>query len=212
MLIKPTYEIEKELHSAGYLMVAGVDEVARGVLWGSVVAAAVYIPPENLPNLIDKVHDSKQLSSKKRNELAKLIKENCFYGIGEIGPDIVDEINILRATEQAMALALSKLHLDSGIDYDYVVIDGTVNLSMITQPQRQVIKGDAKVLSIAAASIIAKTYRDNKILDMPNLAYYNLWDIANNKGYGTKKHRDAIKEYGLSDLHRRTFGICKEYV
>lgn len=208
---KPTYNIETELHSAGYLRVAGVDECGRGCLLGNVVAAAVYIPSENVPNLIDKVHDSKQLSSKKRNELAKLIKENCFYGIGEIGPDIVDEINILRATEQAMALALSKLQLDSGIDYDYVLIDGTVKLPMVNQPQKQVIKGDAKVLSIAAASIIAKTYRDNKILNMPDLDYYNLWDIGNNKGYGTKKHRDAIKEYGLSDLHRKTFGICKEF-
>lgn len=211
MLTFPTYEIEKELHSTGYLRVAGVDEVARGVLWGSVVAAAVYIPPENIPNLIDKVHDSKQLSSKKRNELSELIKENCFYGIGEIGPDVVDDINILRATEQAMALALSKLQLDSGIAYDYVLIDGTVKLSMICQPQKQVIKGDTKVLSIAAASIMAKTYRDNKILNMPDLDYYNLWDIDNNKGYGTKKHLAAIKEYGLSDLHRRTFGICKEF-
>lgn len=207
----PTYEIETELHSTGYLRVAGVDECARGTLWGNVVAAAVYVPPENVSNLIDKVHDSKQLSSKKRNELAKLIKENCFYSIGEIGPDVIDEINILRATEQAMALALSKLQLDSGIEYDYVLIDGTVKLPMVNQPQKQVIKGDAKVLSIAAASIIAKTYRDNKVLNMPDLDYYNLWDIGNNKGYGTKKHRDAIKEYGLSDLHRKTFGICKEF-
>lgn len=207
----PTYEIEKELHSADYQMVVGVDEVARGTLWGSVVAAAVYIPPENVPNLIGKVHDSKQMTPKKRDELSELIKENCFYGIGEIGPDIVDEINILRATEQAMALALSKLQLDSGINYDYVLIDGTVKLPMISQPQRQVIKGDAKVLSIAAASIIAKTYRDNKVLNMPDLDYYNIWDIASNKGYGTKKHLDAIKLYGLSDLHRRTFGICRNY-
>jgi ribonuclease HII len=189
-----------------------VDECARGTLWGSVVAAAVYIPPENVSKLIDKVNDSKKLTHKKRNELSNLIKDNCFYGIGEIGPDVIDDINILRATEQAMALALSKLNLDSYIDYDYVLIDGTVKLPMIKQPQRQVIKGDAKVLSIAAASIVAKTYRDNKILDMPDLDYYNVWDIASNKGYGTKKHIAAIKEYGLSDLHRKTFGICRDYI
>jgi ribonuclease HII len=209
---KPTYNIETELHSTGYLRVAGVDECARGTLWGSVVAAAVYIPPENVSKLIDKVNDSKKLTHKKRNELSNLIKDNCFYGIGEIGPDVIDDINILRATEQAMALALSKLNLDSYIDYDYVLIDGTVKLPMIKQPQRQVIKGDAKVLSIAAASIVAKTYRDNKILDMPDLDYYNVWDIASNKGYGTKKHIAAIKEYGLSDLHRKTFGICRDYI
>lgn len=212
MKTKPTFEIEQELYSAGYLRVAGVDECARGTLWGSVVAAAVYIPPENISKLIDKVNDSKKLTHRKRNELSELIKDNCFYGIGEIGPDVVDDINILRATEQAMALALSKLLLDSDIDYDYVLIDGTVKLPMIKQPQRQVIKGDAKVLSIAAASIIAKTYRDNKILNMPDIDYYNVWDIASNKGYGTKKHITAIKEYGLSDLHRKTFGICREYV
>jgi len=211
MKTKPTFEIEQELYSAGYLRVAGVDECARGTLWGSVVAAAVYIPPENVSKLIDKVNDSKKLTHKKRNELSKLIKDNCFYGIGEIGPDVVDDINILRATEQAMALALSKLSLDSDIDYDYVLIDGTVKLPMIKQPQRQVIKGDTKVLSIAAASITAKTYRDNKILDMPDLDYYNVWDIASNKGYGTKKHIAAIKEYGLTNLHRKTFGICKKY-
>lgn len=212
MVSKPTYNIETELHSTGYLRVAGVDECARGTLWGSVVAAAVYIPPENVSKLIDKVNDSKKLTHKKRNELSNLIKDNCFYGIGEIGPDVIDDINILRATEQAMALALSKLNLDSYIDYDYVLIDGTVKLPMIKQPQRQVIKGDAKVLSIAAASIVAKTYRDNKILDMPDLDYYNVWDIASNKGYGTKKHIAAIKEYGLSDLHRKTFGICRDYI
>ena len=211
MKTKPTFEIEQELYSAGYLRVAGVDECARGTLWGSVVAAAVYIPPENISKLIDKVNDSKKLTHRKRNELSELIKDNCFYGIGEIGPDVVDDINILRATEQAMALALSKLLLDSDIDYDYVLIDGTVKLPMIKQLQRQVIKGDAKVLSIAAASIIAKTYRDNKILNMPDIDYYNVWDIASNKGYGTKKHITAIKEYGLSDLHRKTFGICREY-
>jgi ribonuclease HII len=211
MKTKPTYEIEQELIDAGYLRVAGVDECARGTWWGSVVAAVVYIPPEKVPKLVDKVHDSKKLTYKKRNELSILIKDNCFYGIGEIGPDIIDEINILRATEQAMALALSKLQLDSGINYDYILIDGTVKLPMVNQPQKQVIKGDTKVLSIAAASIIAKTYRDNKILNLPDLDYYNLWDIGNNKGYGTKKHRDAIKEYGLSDLHRKTFGICKEF-
>ena len=211
MKTKPTFEIEQELYSAGYLRVAGVDECARGTLWGSVVAAAVYIPPENISKLIDKVNDSKKLTHRKRNELSELIKDNCFYGIGEIGPDVVDDINILRATEQAMALALSKLLLDSDIDYDYVLIDGTVKLPMIKQLQRQVIKGDAKVLSIAAASIIAKTYRDNKILNMPDIDYYNIWDIASNKGYGTKKHITAIKEYGLSDLHRKTFGICREY-
>lgn len=209
--IYPTYEIETELHSAGYLQVAGVDECARGTLWGSVVAAAVYIPSENVPKLINKVHDSKKLTSKKRDELSELIKDTCFYGIGEIGPDVVDDINILRATEQAMALALSKLQLDFEINYDYVLIDGTVKLPMVVQQQKQIIKGDSKVLSIAAASIVAKAYRDNKILNMPDLDYYNIWDIGNSKGYGTKKHLAAIKEYGLSDLHRKTFGICREY-
>lgn len=207
----PTYELESEMYSKGYTHVVGVDECGRGTLWGNVVAAVVYIPQENIPNLLNKVHDSKQLSAKKRDELAKLIKDNCFYGIGELGPDIVDDINILRATEQAMALALSKLYLDSNINYDCVLIDGTVKLKMVDEHQEQVIKGDASVLSIAAASIIAKTYRDNSILNMPDIDYYNVWDIANSKGYGTKKHRNAIKTYGLSKLHRKTFGICKDY-
>lgn len=208
----PTYNTEQKRIDAGCLRVVGVDECARGCLWGSVVAAAVYIPESNVSKLLGKVHDSKQLSHKKRNELSELIKEYCYYGIGEIGPDVIDSINILRATEQAMALALSNLQLDSKINYDYVLIDGTVKLPMVTCAQKQVIKGDAIVLSIAAASIIAKTYRDNMVLNMEDIDYYNIWDIASNKGYGTKKHRDAIKEYGLSTLHRKTFGICKEYV
>lgn len=208
----PTYKLEAEKYNDGFECVVGVDECGRGSLWGNVVAAAVYIPPENVKNLIDKVHDSKQLSAKKRNELSKLIKDNCSYGIGEIGSDIIDDINILRATEQAMALALSMLYTDSNIKYDCVLIDGTVRLPMINTHQEQIIKGDSIVLSIAAASIIAKTYRDNKILSSNDLDYYNIWDIGNNKGYGTMKHRDAIKLYGLTKLHRKTFGICKEYV
>jgi len=207
----PTYDIESDMYGKDYTHVVGVDECGRGTLWGSVVAAVVYIPQENIPNLLNKVHDSKQLSAKKRDELSELIKDNCFYGIGEIGPDIIDDINILRATEQAMVLALSKLRIDSGISYDCVLIDGTVKLKMVPEYQQQIIKGDASVLSIAAASIIAKTYRDNTILNLPDIDYYNVWDIANSKGYGTKKHRDAIKVYGLNKLHRKTFGICKEY-
>ena len=209
--IFPTYEFEAEKLKSGFKHIVGVDECARGCLWGSVVAAVVYIPEENVDKLLNKVHDSKQLSAKRRDELSELIKENCKYGIGEIGPDVIDDINILRATEQAMALALSKLYTDSGINYDCVLIDGTIKLPMVNEYQEKVIKGDAKVLSIAAASIIAKTYRDNKILNDKDLDYYTLWDIGSNKGYGTKKHRDAIKTYGLDKLHRKTFGICKEY-
>ena len=209
--IFPTYKFEDDKHTEGFQCVVGVDECGRGSLFGTVVAAVVYIPPENVKNLIDKVHDSKQLSPKRRNELADLIKDNCKYGIGEIGPDVVDDINILRATEQAMALALSKLYTDDKLNYDCVLIDGTVKLPMVNEHQEQIIKGDSIVLSIAAASIIAKTYRDNKILSSSDLDYYNLWDIGNNKGYGTKKHREAIRTYGLSKLHRKTFGICKEY-
>ena len=210
--IYPTYNLEKEKHKQDFDCVVGVDECGRGSLFGNVVAAVVYIPPRNVKNLLDKVHDSKQLSAKKRDELAVLIKENCKYGIGEIGPDVIDDINILRATEQAMAMALSQLFLNHNINYDCILIDGTVKLPMVSEYQEQVIKGDAKILSIAAASIIAKTYRDNKILSSPNKDYYNLWDISSNKGYGTKRHREGIKTYGLSKKHRKTFGICRQYV
>jgi len=208
----PTYDLENEMYGKGFSCVVGIDECARGTLWGSVVAASVYIPQQNIPKLLNKVHDSKQLTAKKRNELADLIKDSCFYGIGEIGPDVIDDINILRATEQAMALALSKLYMDNDINYDCVLIDGPINLKMVNEYQQPIVGGDALVLSIAAASIIAKTYRDNAILNLPDIDYYNIWDIANNKGYGTQKHRDAIKTYGLNKLHRKTFGICKDYV
>ncbi len=207
----PTYKVEKEKHKQDFDYVVGVDECGRGCLFGNVVAAVVYIPPKNVKNLLDKVHDSKQLSAKKRDELAELIKENCKYGIGEIEPDVIDDINILRATEQAMAHALSQLYTNYNISYDCVLIDGNVKLPMVAEYQEQIIKGDGKVLSIAAASIIAKTYRDNQILSSPDKDYYNLWDISSNKGYATKKHREGIKTYGLSKHHRKTFGTCKEY-
>ena len=103
MKIYPTYELESSMYNKGFTHVVGLDECGRGTLWGNVVAAVVYIPQENIHNLINKVHDSKQLSPKRRNELSKLIKDNCLYGIGEIAPDTVDAINVLRATEQAMA-------------------------------------------------------------------------------------------------------------
>jgi len=195
----PTYELEDMLMSKGYKHICGVDEVGRGALMGPVVAAAVIIPTNVMPLLIGQVNDSKKLNPKKRAELAGLIKETCDYGIGEISNKYIDETNILKSTLLAMNLAIAKLK-----KIDYVLVDGNQELHNCPIEQQTVIKGDSKSISIAAASIIAKEYRDDLMRsvdkDYPNYGF------AKHKGYGTKRHMKAIKKYGPCDLHRLTFG------
>jgi ribonuclease HII/intein/homing endonuclease len=144
----PTYEIEDEIKRLGYMNIAGVDEVARGTLVGSVVAAAVIIPDQFVSKLMYKVNDSKKLSAGKRDELYDLITNNCNYGIGIISNEIIDEINIFNATKLAMKLALDELGIA-----DYALIDGNAILDDMSFPQQSVIKGDNKSVSVASASI-----------------------------------------------------------
>lgn len=200
----PTYEIEDEAKSLGYVNIAGVDEVARGTLVGSVVAAAVIIPDNFIPKLIYRVNDSKKLSAKIRDELYGLIINNCDYGIGIISNEIIDEINILNATKLAMKTALTELGI-----VDYALIDGNVVLDDVGFPQQQVIKGDCKSISIASASIIAKVTKD-RIMDQLH-EEYSMYGWNTNRGYGTKKHIEAIEKYGLTPYHRKSFGICSEF-
>jgi ribonuclease HII len=155
----PTYEIEDEIKRHGYINIAGVDEVARGTLVSSVVAAAVIIPDKFISKLMYRVNDSKKLSAKKRNELYDLITDNCDYGIGIISNEIIDEINILNATKLAMKLALDELGAAN-----YALIDGDVVLDDLGFPQQSIIKGDNKSISIASASCIAKVTKD-RIMD-----------------------------------------------
>jgi ribonuclease HII len=197
-------------------IIAGVDEVARGTFIGPVVAACVVLPKSFPDETYKQIKDSKKLSEKKREFLASYIKDTCItYGVGEVSNEDIDKINILNATMKAMNRAINEAYKKH--PFDYLLIDGP-NFKGYVPPGEDedmieyecVLQGDAKYLSIAAASIIAKDYHTkliNKLVeDNPKLMLY---DIKKNKGYGTKNHLNALKIHGLSEFHRKTFGICK---
>lgn len=197
-------------------IIAGVDEVARGTFIGPVVAACVVLPKSFPDETYKQIKDSKKLSEKKREFLASYIKDTCItYGVGEVSNEEIDKINILNATMKAMNRAINEAYKKHS--FDYLLIDGP-NFKGYVPPGEDedmieyecVLQGDAKYLSIAAASIIAKDYHTkliNKLVeDNPKLMLY---DIKKNKGYGTKNHLNALKIHGLSEFHRKTFGICK---
>jgi len=196
--ISPSYSIELGLISNGYKYICGVDEAGRGPGAGPVVASAVRIPPMRVEELIELgVKDSKMLSEAKREALYEEIIETCDYGIGIINNDIIDEINVLEATKLAMIKAINDLNL-----CDFALVDGTVVLKIPIE-QEQVIRGDAKSLSIAAASILAKVTRDRIMYDLHKKFPIYSWDT--NKGYLTAKHIAAIKKYGITEYHRLSF-------
>jgi ribonuclease HII len=177
-------------------IIAGTDEAGRGPIAGPVVAAAVIFDKKTFHN---GVNDSKKLSEKKRNELFEWIISNCIsYGVGIISHEEIDEINILQASLKAMVNAVEQLNKKPGL----ILIDG--NKTFLSEIQtKAVVKGDAKSFSIAAASIIAKVTRD-KMMYKYSKKYPNyLWD--KNKGYPTKAHIEAVKKFGITPLHRKTF-------
>ena len=187
---------ERGLWEAGYDLVAGIDEVGRGPLAGPVVAAAVILPKECK---IEGVNDSKKLSAKKREELYDIILEKAVsYGIGIVSNERIDEINILKATYEAMREALSQLKPKA----DYILADA-VTIPMVSTPQRGIIKGDAKSMSIGAASIVAKVYRD-RLMEAYEEVYPG-YGFASNKGYGAAEHIEGLKKLGPTPIHRRTF-------
>ncbi len=191
-------QYERVLLAAGVEYIAGVDEVGRGPLAGPVVCAAV-IMPLGEGDIIVGVDDSKKLSQKKREQLAEEIKKRALaYTIVEVSEKEIDEINILEATKLGMKRALETL----AIPPQTVLTDGNMTLD-ISFPQRSVIHGDALSYSIGAASIIAKVYRDNLMDEFAK--EYPTYAFDSNKGYGTAAHIQAIKEYGLCPIHRRTF-------
>ena len=191
-------QYERALFEKGYQYIAGVDEVGRGPLAGPVVCAAV-IMPLGEGEIIDGVDDSKKLSEKKREKLAKEIKERALcYSIFEVSEKEIDEINILEATKKGMREAL----LGLSIKPDMVLTDGNMTLN-IPFKQVSVVHGDALSYSIGAASIIAKVYRDHLMDEYAKI--YPEYLFEKNKGYGTAAHIAAIKEKGLCPIHRRTF-------
>ena len=187
---------ERGLWEAGYDLVAGIDEVGRGPLAGPVVAAAVILPKECK---IEGVNDSKKLSAKKREELYDIILEKAVsYGIGVVSNERIDEINILQATYEAMREALSQLKPKA----EYILADA-VTIPMVSTPQRGIIKGDAKSMSIGAASIVAKVYRDRMMEAYEEV--YPGYGFASNKGYGAAEHIEGIRKQGITPIHRKTF-------
>ena len=196
------YEYENELIENGVKLIAGVDEVGRGPLVGPVVAACVILP---LNYQLEGLNDSKKLTAKKREMYYEIIRKDALsIGVGIISEKIIDEVNIYEATKLAMKDAISKCHIKP----EHVLIDA-MKLD-IDIPTTSIIKGDAKSLSIAAASVIAKVERD-RMLDELDIKY-PMYDFKNNKGYPTKKHVEAIYKYGIIKEHRKTFSPVKEYV
>ena len=188
---------ERRLWESGRSYIAGVDEVGRGPLAGPVVAAAVILPRDFDVLGID---DSKKLSPKKREELFEVIKEKALaWAVGWVGPERIDEINILEATKEAMTQAVQGLSLQP----DHVLIDGNFTVRALALPQTAIVKGDANSTSIAAASILAKVTRDRYMEEMD--AVYPGYAFASNKGYGTKAHYDGLKAQGPTPIHRKTF-------
>lgn len=193
--IRGLWQFEEALAS-DYVYVAGIDEAGRGPLAGPVVAAAVILP-KHLEIL--GVNDSKKLSEPKREALYDLIKENALaVGVGIVDNHTIDEINILNATKLAMKQAVEALEPQP----EMLLIDAVV-LADISIKQESIIKGDAKSISIAAASIIAKVTRDRMIKAYDEK--YPEYGFASHKGYGTKQHTEAIRKYGPLDIHRKTF-------
>jgi len=186
---------EKKYMQAGFKYVAGVDEVGRGPLCGPVVCCAVIMP---LDDIIEGIDDSKKLSEKKREKLYDQILEKAIsVKICSVDNEEIDEINILNATKKCMTDCVNGLDVEP----DVVLLDA-VKLD-INYPSESIIKGDMASYTIGAASIVAKVYRDR--LMMKYAEAYPQYDLASNKGYGTKKHIEAIKEYGPCPIHRRTF-------
>lgn len=190
------YSIENEYREKGFNIICGVDEAGRGPLAGPVYAAAVILSPDCV---IEGLNDSKKLTEKKREALFDEIKEKALaYGIASADEKEIDEINILNATFLAMKRAIASL----SVRPDLALIDGNqkphTDIEEVT-----IIKGDAKSMSIAAASVLAKVSRDRFMLEMAEK--YPQYEFARHKGYGTKLHYEKIAQYGVCDIHRRTF-------
>lgn len=193
-------EFESDLYNNGINFIAGIDEVGRGPLIGPVVTAAVILPKDFYD---ERINDSKKLTEKKRELLYDVIMENALsVGVGMSSPKVIDEINILNATKKAMVEAVNNL----SIKPEHLLIDA-VKLD-IDIPQTSIIKGDAKSQSIASASIIAKVTRDRMMLELDKK--YPMYDFKHNKGYGTKKHIEALYKYGPLKEHRKSFAPVSE--
>lgn len=203
MTVSPVDDIyEKELHKSGYDYIIGVDEVGRGSWAGPVVVGAFVYSRKTV--IIPEVNDSKKLSLKKRQVINGLLKSEK-YAIAEAGVDEIDELNILEATKLAMERAVASFSYKNAM----VLIDGYFRDPFkINYDYKCVSKGDEKHYSIAAASILAKVFRDDLMLELSR--EYEKYGFKTNVGYGTKKHREALEKYGICDIHRRSYKPIKK--
>jgi len=199
----PNFKEEKILWEKGFKNVVGLDEAGRGPLAGPVVAGAVLIK-RDCDFLVEGINDSKKLSEKQREILYKKIikNKNIKWGVGIVSEKVIDKINILEATKLAMERALRQAQGKPKLKADFLLLDGNFRLYCAT-PQRAIIKGDQKVISIAAASIIAKVTRD-RIMEKFHKKYPQ-YGFDKHKGYGTALHFKMIKKYGACPIHRKTF-------
>jgi ribonuclease HII len=197
-------EFENRLHERGIGYIGGVDEVGRGPLAGPVVAACVVLPADfDVPGL----DDSKKLTEKRRNEMMKVIHDNAVaYGLGKADEKAIDRVNILQATKEAMRIAIAQadkmLAEKTGSHIEHILFDA-IEIKDIDIPQTSLVKGDARSVSIAAASILAKVTRDAMMVKYSE--EYPGYAFEKNKGYGTKQHYEGIREHGICPIHRRSF-------
>lgn len=191
-----------QLYYQSELREAGCDEAGRGCLAGPVFAAAVILPQDFHHPLLN---DSKQVNENNRNELRLFIESNATaYSVAMVDNEEIDKINILKASFKAMHLAIEQLSIKPQL----LLIDGNRFIKYKRTPHKCIIKGDAKFASIAAASILAKTYRDEYMLKLHEQFPQYAWN--NNKGYGTEAHRKALEQFGITPYHRKTFGIVSD--
>lgn len=200
MLVMNLYEYENELYDKGINLIGGIDEVGRGPLIGPVVAACVILPKNYK---LEGLTDSKKLSEKKRDKFYNiLMKDAVSIGIGIISEKEIDELNIYQATKKAMAQAVDNMKIKP----EHILVDAMpLELDI---PTTSIIKGDAKSITIAAASVIAKVTRDRMMYELDEK--YPMYDLKHNKGYPTKNHLEALKKYGITKYHRLSYGPVKE--
>lgn len=193
-----------ELNYSGFSLEAGTDEAGRGCLSGPVVAAAVILPEDFSHPFLN---DSKQLSEKKREEVRPFIEENALaFGVSFVWQQEVDEINVLQASITGMHRAIDALKIVP----EFIIVDGNKFRNYKEIPYETIVKGDAKYLSIAAASVLAKTYRDDYMKKIHK--EFPMYNWSKNKGYPTKEHRNAIREFGATAYHRKTFRLLPEQI
>ncbi|MBT4413675.1 MAG: ribonuclease HII [Polaribacter sp.] len=189
---------------SGFSLEAGTDEAGRGCLCGPVVAAAVILRKDFTHPFLN---DSKQLSEKKREELRPFIEENAIaFGVSFVWQDEVDKINVLQASITGMHRAITELEILP----EFIIVDGNKFKNYKEIPHETIVKGDAKYVSIAAASVLAKTYRDEYMEKIHQ--EFPMYNWQKNKGYPTKEHRNGIREFGITQYHRKTFRLLPEQI